>query len=311
MSNSVIGRRVHGPASPPAGVPPAPWVNGWAVSKRNPHQWVDPFRGLAGAPNQRKLRYRGRDGNRFPKQDDAGALRTSHLAIEMHWHRAAVLAHENSSRVRGDPQDLRILQPSESGVVRRTDVNSRRGPPQSAEYAAIKICVSLESDSHGAPAVASQSILHWSASTARVAIQQCTVLPQGRCRSLSGSPGSTQARRALVRGSRPGKNQPCSRPTSPRETNTQANQERLAYPQPDIALRRPSRILCASACPKIHGHTAKPPGTSGGGTWRQSRFTSSDVEILRLVRLRVLHHPRALRPRRTVTRRRLRAATGL
>jgi len=207
MSNSVIGRRVHGPASPPAGVPPAPWVNGWAVSKRNPHQWVDPFRGLAGAPNQRKLLYRGRDGNRFPKQDDAGALRTSHLAIEMHWHRAAVLAHENSSRVRGDPQDLRILQPSESGVVRRTDVNSRRGPPQSAEYGAIKICVSLESDSHGAPAVASQSILHWSASTARVAIQQCTVLPQGRCRSLSGSPGSTQARRALVRGSRPGKNQ--------------------------------------------------------------------------------------------------------
>src|SRR5450759_4556345 len=63
------------------------------VSKRNPHQSVDPFRGLAGAPNQRKLLDCGRDGNRFAKQDDSGTLRASNIAIEMPWHRAAVLAH--------------------------------------------------------------------------------------------------------------------------------------------------------------------------------------------------------------------------
>jgi hypothetical protein len=36
----------------------------------------------------------------------------------------------------------------------------------------------------------------------------------------------------------PGKNRPCSRPTSPRETDIRANQETLWCPQPDIGPRR-------------------------------------------------------------------------
>src|ERR1035438_9018646 len=101
-----------------------------------------------------------------------------------------------------------------------------------AEYASVKVGISLESHSHDAPAGASQSILHASASTAGVAIQRCAVLPRGRRLSLSGSPGKTPVRHAPVRASMPGKNRPYSRPTSPRETDTRASQERLASPPP-------------------------------------------------------------------------------
>src|ERR1035441_4860931 len=125
----------------------------------------------------------------------------------------------------------------ESGAGSRPDVKSWRGPPPPAEYASVKVGVSLESDSHDAPAGASQSIQHSSASTARVAIQRCAVLPRGRRLSLSGSPGKTPVRHAPVRASMPGKNRPYSRPTSPRETDTRASQERLASSRLGIGLR--------------------------------------------------------------------------
>jgi hypothetical protein len=49
----------------------------------------------------------------------------------------AVLAHQNSSGVRGDLQDLEILQPFERGISCRPDVNSRLSTPQPAEYASV------------------------------------------------------------------------------------------------------------------------------------------------------------------------------
>src|ERR1039457_3062180 len=114
-------------------------------------------------------------------------------------------------------------------------------PGAAPEYASVKVGVSLESDSHDAPAGASQSIQHSSASTARVAIQRCAVLPRGRRLSLSGSPGKTPVRHAPVRASMPGKNRPYSRPTSPRETDTRASQERLASPR--LGLRPPEKVF--------------------------------------------------------------------
>src|ERR1017187_8874450 len=122
----------------------------------------------------------------------------------------------------------------ESGAGSRPDVKSWRGPRSTRPS---RVGVSLESHSHDAPAGASQSILHASASTAGVAIQRCAVLPRGRRLSLSGSPGKTPVRHAPVRASMPGKNRPYSRLTSPRETDTRASQERLASPRLGIGLR--------------------------------------------------------------------------
>ena len=113
---------------------------------------------------------------------------------------------------------------------------SKRGP--AAEYAAVEIGVSLESDSHDALGTSSRSVPHSFASTARVAIPRYVAPQKGRRRPLPDSRGRTQERHALVPASTRGKNPPCSRPTSPREKDTQANRGKRECLPPDTGLRR-------------------------------------------------------------------------
>ena len=104
---------------------------------------------------------RGRDRNCFAQQDDTGASGTSREASKVCRHCPPILADKNSPRVGGAPQDFWIFQTCKAGIRRRADIDFWRGPPQPAQNAAVEIGVSLVSDSHDAPAAASQSTPSW------------------------------------------------------------------------------------------------------------------------------------------------------
>lgn len=96
-------------------------VDGWADSKRNPDQPVDPLFCLARVPDERKIIYCGGDGNRFTKQDDSGTPRASHIAVEMQRQscdgpglRGSGRSQQRSARLLGPPaRSAPRLQPCE------------------------------------------------------------------------------------------------------------------------------------------------------------------------------------------------------
>ena len=145
--------------------------------KRYPHESVDPFFSFAGIPDENKLFDRGRDGSCFAQQNDSGTLSASRESSEMRRHRPPILADKNSSGVRGDTEDFWIAQSRKVGIAGTANVDLGRGPPQPAQDAPIQIGVSLESDSHAAPAAASQSIRHSFVSIADVVPLRCAALP--------------------------------------------------------------------------------------------------------------------------------------
>jgi metal-dependent amidase/aminoacylase/carboxypeptidase family protein len=59
----------------------------------------------------------------------------------MRRHRAAILAHQDASSFRRDPQDVGIFQPIESRVGCRSDVDLWSGTPQAPENASVEIGV--------------------------------------------------------------------------------------------------------------------------------------------------------------------------
>jgi hypothetical protein len=214
-------------------------------------------------PDENKLFNCSRDGSCFADQNDSGTPSASRESSEMRRHRPPILAHENPPGVGGDPQDFWISQASKGGIASGANVNLRRYPSQPAQDATVQIGVSLEYDSHAAPAVAWQSIRRWFVSIGDVATLRRAAPPPSRRQSPSGSPGKTQGRRALARVLRLDSFRPCPRPTDLREKDRPANPERSSFLQPGIRLRRLLRIPLASIVHQTHRHTMKAFETSG------------------------------------------------
>jgi len=133
---------------------------------------------------------------------------------------------------------------------------ARRSPRRDAP---VQIGISLESDSHCAPAGALQSIRHWFVAIAGVATPRCGPLPQGMRQFLFCSQGKTQGLHALARASKSGSSLPYPPPTSLRGRNRSTNRGNSRIPHSISAFDLRYVFLLHSTVANLSSHVEPRP----------------------------------------------------